>query len=190
MYERDRGRILYYWRRYDEAIVQLTREMDLMPDAVNGIWLSRAYEMKGNYGAAFEAFLKTQKDPQRLEAFHTAFETAGWQGVQRKFLEYSILDEQKDGANNYKIAITFAQLGEEAGVRIFDKLVEERSWQITMLHVDPQLDSLRAIRASMNCFGSSTKLIRAGKINSNWNVNHMKGPFKETMNTRKAMSWF
>jgi tetratricopeptide (TPR) repeat protein len=145
MYERDRGRILYYWRRYDEAIVQLTREMDLMPDAVNGIWLSRAYEMKGNYGAAFEAFLKTQKDPQRLEAFHTAFETAGWQGVQRKFLEYSILDEQKDGgANNYKIAISFAQLGEKKQAFAYlNKLVEERSWQITMLNVDPQLDSLR-----------------------------------------------
>ena len=29
MYERDRGRILYYSRRYDEAIVQLTRTLEL-----------------------------------------------------------------------------------------------------------------------------------------------------------------
>src|SRR4029453_11098328 len=77
-HERDRGRILYYSRRYDEAIVQLTRSLELKPD-LGAIWLSRAYEMKGNYAAAFEAFMKTQKDPQRIEAFRTAYETAGWQ---------------------------------------------------------------------------------------------------------------
>ena len=144
MYERDRGRILYYSRRYDEAIVQLTRTSELQTELAT-IWLSRSYEMKGDYAAAFEAFMKVQKDPQRLEAYHSAYETAGWQGVQRKFLEFSKLDEQKGpGANNYKIAITFAQLGEkEQAFAYLDKLVEERSWQISMLNVDPQLDPLR-----------------------------------------------
>ena len=101
--------------------------------------------MKGDYPAAFEAFMKTQKDPQRLEAFRTAYETAGWQGVQRKFLEFSILDEQKgEGVNNYQIAIAFAQLGEkDQAFAYLNKLVEERSWQIATLNVDPQVDPLR-----------------------------------------------
>ena len=144
LYERDRGRILYYWRRYDEAIVQFTRSLELRPDS-GAIWLSRAYEMKGDYAAAFEAFMKTQKDPKRLEAYRTAYETAVWQGVQRKFLEFSKLDEQKDaGANNYQIAIAFVRLGEkEQAFAHLNKLVEERSWQIVWLNVDPQLDPLR-----------------------------------------------
>ena len=29
MYERDRGRILYYSRRYDKAVIQLTRTLEL-----------------------------------------------------------------------------------------------------------------------------------------------------------------
>ena len=89
--------------------------------------------------------MKTQKDPQRLEAYNTAYETAGWHGVQRKFLEFSKLDEQKSGgANNYWIAIAFVRLGEKEQAFVYlNKLVEERSWQIAMLNVDPQVDPLR-----------------------------------------------
>ncbi len=143
-YERDRGLILYYSRRYDEAIPQFARSAELNPD-LGGIWLSRAYEMKGNYAAAFEPFLKTEKDPQRVEAYRAVYETAGWQGVQRKFLEFSLLDEQKGvGVNHYKIAIAFAQLGEkDRALEYLNKLAAERSWQIATLEVDPQVDPLR-----------------------------------------------
>lgn len=143
-HERDRGRILYYARRYDEAIAQLSRSLELKRD-LGGIWLSRAHEMKGNYAAAFEAFMKTQNDPQRIEPYRSAYEAGGWQGVQRKFLEFSILAKQKgQGVNNYQIAIAFAQLGEkEQAFAYLNKVVEERSWQISPLYVDPQVDPLR-----------------------------------------------
>ncbi len=101
--------------------------------------------MKGDYAAAFEAFMRTQKDPQRIESYRTAYETGGWQGVQRKFIEFSKLDEQKgSGVNNYQIAIAFVRLGEkDQAFAYLNKLVEERSWQISTLDVDPQLDPLR-----------------------------------------------
>jgi tetratricopeptide (TPR) repeat protein len=144
-YERDRGRILYYARRFDEAIVQLKRNLELRRQGAPDIWLSRAYEMKGNYAAAFEAFMPTQKDPQRIEAYRTAYEAEGWQGAKRKFLEFSILDEQQGRkVNNYQIAIGFAQLGEkDQAFAYLNKLVAERSWQVQALEVDPQVDSLR-----------------------------------------------
>ncbi len=144
LYERVRGQILYYWRRYDEAIVQMTRARELKTDS-GAIWLSRSYEMKGDYSAAFEAFVKTQKDPQRIEAYRTVYETEGWLGVQRKFLELSKLDEQKgERVNNYQIAIAFVRLGEkQQAFAYLNKLVEERSWQIPFFNVDPQLDPLR-----------------------------------------------
>ena len=143
-YENERGKILYFARRYDEAITQYAMSIELKPDA-GTIWLSRAYEMKGDYAAAFESFLKTEKDSQRIEAFRTAYEIGGWQGVQRKFIEFSKLDEQQGKfVNNYKMAITFAQLGEKEQALVYlNKLVAERSWQIPMLLVDPQVDSLR-----------------------------------------------
>lgn len=146
MYERDRGRVLFYARRYDEAIVQLKRTLELKEDSVSAwSWLWRAYEMKGDYSAAFETFMKAQKDPQRIEAFRTAYETGGWHAVERKFVEFARLDEHKMGGGNlYQIAISFAQLGEkEQAFAYLNKLVEERSWQIAMLKVDPQLDLLR-----------------------------------------------
>jgi len=143
-HERDRGRILYYARRYDEAIVQFARSLELKPDT-GTIWLSRAHEMKGDYAAAFEAFIKTIKDPQRIEAYRSAYETGGLQGVKWKFLEFSKLDEQKgESINNYKVAIAFAQLGEnDQALAYLKKLAEERSWQIAFLNVDPQVDPLR-----------------------------------------------
>jgi tetratricopeptide (TPR) repeat protein len=143
-YESERGKILYFARRYDEAITQFARSIELNRD-LGTIWLSRAYEMKGDYSSAFEAFLKTQKDSQQIEAFRTAYEIGGWQGVQRKFIEFSKLDEQQGKVvNNYKMAITFAQLGEKEQALVYlNKLVAERSWQVPMLAVDPQVDSLR-----------------------------------------------
>jgi serine/threonine protein kinase len=143
-YEAERGKILYFARRYDEAITQSARSIELNPP-VGTIWLSRAYEMKGNYAAAFESFLKTEKDPQRVEAFRTSYEIGGWQGVQRKFIEFSKLDEQQGKVvNNYKMAITFAQLGDKEQALVYlNKLVAERSWQVPMLTVDPQVDPLR-----------------------------------------------
>ena len=143
-YEHERGKILYLARRYDEAISQSARSLELNRD-LGGIWLSRAYEMKGDYSAAFEAFLKTQKDSQRIEAFRTAYNMGGWQETQRKFIEFSKLDEQQGKViNRYKMAITFAQLGEKEQALVYlNKLVAERSWQIPMLLVDPQVDPLR-----------------------------------------------
>ena len=143
-HERDRGRILYYSRRYDEAIVQLKRTLELSGDP-RSVWLLRSYEMKGDYSAAFETHMKSQKDPQRIEAYRTAYETAGWQGVKRRTLEFSLLDEQNSSvANFFHIAVLFAQLGEkDQAFAYLNKLVEGRWWQIVVLNVDPQLDPLR-----------------------------------------------
>jgi serine/threonine protein kinase len=143
-YETERGKILYFARRYDEAIPQFVRAAELNRSR-GGIWLSRAYEMKGDYAAAFEPFLNTERDPQRVEAYRAVYETAGWRGVQRKFIEFSKLNEQQGKfVNNYKMAITFAQLGEKEQALVYlDKVVAERSWEIPMLLVDPQVDPLR-----------------------------------------------
>jgi serine/threonine protein kinase len=138
-YESDRGRVLYYSRRYDEAIVQLKRAIELkeyFPTA--WFWLLRAQEMKGDYAGAYESFIKweaIQKD-EHLEDYQTAYEIAGWRGVRQKikFSEDSF----------YGLAADTAFLGEkDQAFAYLNKAVESREWAIAMLNVDPALDSLR-----------------------------------------------
>ena len=146
LYERDRGRILYYWRRYEAAIVQLQRTLELKPD-FQSVWflLWRSYEIKGDYPSAFESFMKSQNDPERMQTFRTAYETAGWQGVKRKFLEFLKIDvQQRGGILFYDLATLHAQLGEkEEAFAYLNKAIDERRWEVTILNTDPQLDPLR-----------------------------------------------
>jgi eukaryotic-like serine/threonine-protein kinase len=144
-YENDRGRILYYSRRYDEAIVQLKRTIELKVELESAwSWLRRAYEMKGDDAGAFDSFIKSRKNPERIEAFRKAYETAGYQAVERKFLEFSKLDEQP-GSNFYEMAIVSLRVGErEQAFAYLNKAVETRQWEVASLNIDPQLDNLRA----------------------------------------------
>lgn len=146
-YQRDRGRILYFARRYNEAIEQLERvlEIDENFGTARG-WLFRAYEMKGDYAGAYETFIKSQKlsNSDRVEVFQKAYETAGWKGVRRKFLEFSKLNENKPESNLYAIALQCALLGEkEQAFEYLNKTIEKGHSQMVMLKVEPAFDSIR-----------------------------------------------
>jgi len=147
MYMRDRGRILYYARRYDEAIVQLKRVIDLDENFGTAYdWLWNAYEMKGDYAGAYESFIKRRKrtNPDRTEILQRAYETAGWLGVRRKQLEFLKPDEHKPGASSFDSAAFSARLGEkEQAFAYQNKAVAKREWAMIMLNVDPTLDPLR-----------------------------------------------
>jgi len=145
--QRERGRFLYYARRYDEAIVQFERvlEVDENFGTARG-WLFRAYEMKGDYAGAYETFIKSQKrnNPDRIEIYQKAYETAGWREVRRKLLEFDKLGEQKPGSNLFAIAVQCALLGDkEQAFEYLNKAVEKRHSQMVMLNVEPAFDSLR-----------------------------------------------
>ena len=146
-YLRERGRFLYYARRYDEAIVQLKRAIEL--DENSGIvwsflWL--AYEMKGDDAGAYETFIKYQKhrNSEHIEVYQKAYETAGWQGVRQKLLEFNKLNEHKPGSNLFANARQCALMGEkEQAFEYLNKALEKRQSQMIRLNVEPALDSLR-----------------------------------------------
>ena len=146
-YQKERGRFLYYARRYDEAIVQLRRVIELDENsgtAWGNLWA--AYEMKGDDAGAYETFMKRQKqsNPERLKIYQKAYETAGWQGVRRRLLEFSKQDEQKPGSNLFAIARQCALLGEkEQAFEYLNKAFEKHQNHMIMLNVEPALDSLR-----------------------------------------------
>ena len=147
VYSHERGRFFYFARRYDEAIVQLERvlEVDKNFNIASG-WLFRTYEMKGDYAKAYEWFIKDQKQrkPERIEDYQKAYETGGWQNVNRKILEFEKLDEQMSATNYYQIARQLALLNEkEQAFEYLNKALEAGQSQMTMLKVEPAFDSLR-----------------------------------------------
>jgi eukaryotic-like serine/threonine-protein kinase len=157
LYKRDRGRILYYSHRYDEAIVQFKRVIELNENfSGTKHWLLHAYELKGDYADAYEVFIKLQKqmvvdyptikpiDAERVEIYQKAYESGGWHGVRRKQLEFDKIDSQKSGMLFFDVASLCALLGEkDQAFEFLNRAVEHREWAIIMLNVEPTFDSLR-----------------------------------------------
>jgi tetratricopeptide (TPR) repeat protein len=138
---------LYQARRYDEAILQLKRVIEVNEDyAIAYGWLLLAYEMKGDHAQAYESFKKFQKRiyAEHTELFQKAYETSGWPAVRREILELNKINDQKPSANYYAIARQCALSGDkEQAFAYLNKAIEKRQGQMVMLNVDPPFDILR-----------------------------------------------
>jgi DNA-binding winged helix-turn-helix (wHTH) protein/TolB-like protein/Tfp pilus assembly protein PilF len=144
---RERGRILYLARRYDEAIIQLKRVLEL-DETLDIAWafLQQAYHMKGDDAGAYESFMKYQKplDSEDIELYQKVYKTVGWRGVAQKHLELLKLKENQPSGNYYRIARFSALLGEkEKAFEYLNKAIEKRHGQLRMLKVEPNFDILR-----------------------------------------------
>jgi DNA-binding winged helix-turn-helix (wHTH) protein/tetratricopeptide (TPR) repeat protein len=145
--QRNLGRVLHFARRYDEAIVQLKRVIELDENsgtAYGMLW--QAYEMKGDYAGAYNTFIEYQKrnNPELAEPYQKAYETAGWEGVRRKKLEIDKEDENKPNSNYFTIARQYALCGDKEEAFVYlNKAIERRHTQVLLLNVDPTFDSLR-----------------------------------------------
>ena len=147
VYERDRGRLLYFARRYDEAIVQLKRAIELKRDFHSAwSWIVRAHEMKGDQAGACEWFIgwRDFKKIEQAEEYRRIYEADGWLGVKRKFLEFVSAGKDYPGMSNYEIAGNLVQLGETDEAFIYlNKAIDKREWEIPYLKIDPYLDNVR-----------------------------------------------
>jgi tetratricopeptide (TPR) repeat protein len=138
---------LYLARRYDEAILQLRRVIEVEENhATAYAWLRLVYEMKGDDAQAYEWFMKSQKriNSEHVALFQKAYETSGWQAVRQKFFELNKVNDQKPSANYYSTARHCALMGDkEQAFAYLDKAIEKHQGQMIMLNVDPPFDTLR-----------------------------------------------
>ncbi len=142
------GRTLYFARRYDNAITQLRRvvEMDSAnPGVYNFLW--RSYHMKGDYPQAYESFMRFQQSigtkEEMLKRYGTAYAKGGWQAVLLMYLEI-VQANDANGSAAYNKATLAALLGQrEQAFRYLDDAVKKRSIGISVIGGDPGLDSLR-----------------------------------------------
>jgi len=146
-YERDRGRLLFYARRYDDAIVQLKRAIELKPDSHSAFsWIVRAHEMKGDQAGAWDWFIKWRelKHTDLVEEYRQAYADGDWLAVKRKFLDFVKHGKDYPDMDAYEIAGNLILLGETTeAFSYLNKAVDKREWEVTMLNIDPFLDSVR-----------------------------------------------
>ena len=142
------GRILYFGRRYDDAVTQLQRAIEMdstRPFAYYLLW--RSYHMKGDYPRAYESFIRFQQiigtKDEVLKSYETTYTKNGWQGVLLRHLEV-LKANAASGSDAYEAAVLSAILGQrEQSFRYLDDAVKNRSAAIPNMFSDPSLDALR-----------------------------------------------
>ena len=142
--------ILYYMRRYDEAVAQGRGTVEMNPDAFDAhVDLGQAYVGKKMYPEAIAAFQKalplSGNSPYVSGFLGHAYAAAGNRSEAVK-----ILNELKEAAKEryvsaYHIALIHAGLGDlEQAFDWLEKAYEERNEPMVWMGLDPKLDGLRS----------------------------------------------
>ena len=154
------GWTLLYARRYDEAVDQFHKVLEMDPHYRRSIWgLARTYELKGMSKEAISECLKIPPLPnidpfakalftRRCSLYQKAYPTSGGEHINRRWFE-SARQEIKDGINRdddaYSIATLYAASGqEEKAMDLLERAYTQHDAKLLELNVDPRLDNLRS----------------------------------------------
>jgi len=142
MYMFHRGRILYYGRRYEEALTQYQQATDLDDRFMHPFnWRARVHEIQGDHAAAYESFLKGEaRSPRKdlIDVYRELYETKGWMAVRGHVAATKPRTVWFDLARLHAL-----QGNKDAAFENLDRAVEKREWLVITLQVEPALDGLR-----------------------------------------------
>jgi TolB-like protein len=142
--------VLYYARDYDGMIAQCQRTLDLDPNFAEAhVYLMRAYEQKGMYRQAMDAYQKWATLSGWSDAKGEAIRRApvsGYADYWRKRVE---LERLSENIAPFNLAEALAQLDEKPEERdqafaLLDRCFAERDYHLMYLKVHPNLDRLRS----------------------------------------------
>ena len=143
------GQTLYLARRYDQAISQLRTTIDLDPT----FWVAHdelgwAYQEQGDLPRALAEFQKARElEPNVAEPLASLGRGFALSGQAAKAKD--VLNQLRKVSANihitpYNVASIYSALGnKDAALAELEKAYQERSFYLSWLAVDPQLDSLR-----------------------------------------------
>jgi len=134
--------VLYYARRYDEAIAQVRWTLDVDPtyDAAYQT-LAQCYEGKGDLKEAIEAYLRSPRSPGNLGH---AYAVAGRTSEAQRVLADLQQRYQRTGDGSAQIAMVYIGLGDfDHAFEWLDTAYRRRAWLGT-LKVAPVWDQLRS----------------------------------------------
>ena len=142
--------ILYFARRYDEAIEQGRKLAEMEPEfAEVHEYLKRSYDQKGMYREAISARQMRRKlagyDPAETDALKGAALATTARDYWAKRLEQELEDESREGAENFDMAEINAQLGnKDQAFEWLEKAFKDHDYLMIYLKVAPNLDPLRS----------------------------------------------
>lgn len=139
------GLALYFAQRYGEAEEQFKRLIELNPNHtyIYGR-LIKVLEEQGKESEAFEyliEMLTIQGENEKAQRFTAVYRRGGWRAV---VIEQIKETETGNDPRNFQLACMNAKVGnKQKALEYLEKAYQERSFQMPMLKIEPQLNSLR-----------------------------------------------
>lgn len=143
------GTILYDAGRYDEAIAQHQKTIELYPHTAPAELneISMILGKQGKPNAAVESQSKSQTlsdDPKFAETLRQAYASSGYSGYLKKRIEHMISTSTRGSEPARSLAQLYATLGDkDAALRWLERAVEQRDVWL-YLKADPAYDSIRS----------------------------------------------
>jgi len=135
---------------FDTGIEYLRQAIAMDPSyRLAHLFLGRVYEQKGRLAEAIEEFQQARRIedaiPEILTALGHAYAVSGRKAEAQSLIE-ELQERSKQGyVSSYNLATTYIGLGEkDHAFEWLEKAHTERSFYLTWLTVNPELDSLRA----------------------------------------------
>ena len=147
---RNLGLRLWDARRLDESIEHGRKSVELFPDFSPGYWnLNFECWFVGRYEEAitvWERFhLRSRASPKRIELLRKAFREVGKDAYWQILLAGEMTKSKDQYRSPWTIAVGYAQLGQkELALDWLEKAAEERDANVHVIHVGPNLDSVRS----------------------------------------------
>jgi len=140
------GMLLYFARRYDEAIQQLNNVLAVEPNMDHArSFLGRAYLRKGDPAAAIEEFKRRKSLSVGSYAdLASAYALAGRRDEAVAELNRLVELSKTRYVSSYDIAVVEASLGStDEAFEWLNRNVDERGQMLGLLRVDPAFDAMR-----------------------------------------------
>ena len=146
MINTDTGKILYFSRRYPEAIEQLQETLKMDPDFdAAHFWLAHAYATTGRYDEAIAEFGKAKQGPAGIGWLGYVYGVSGRRDEAEKVLrELQRLDREHPVDPHMMLQIPLGLGDKDQTFALLEKNFETRSVGLTSLKVNPWYDSLRS----------------------------------------------
>lgn len=147
---KDRGEILYYARRFDEAIDQFRKTIEIEPKNPNvtdvHAWVRGSYERKNDLQSAINEYKIYSNSPNQVAELQRAFDQGQATGYWQKRLENRLRDSEPTTPNARMLLVfSYAAAGEvEKGMEMLERCFADGHDQTRYLKVDARFDGLRS----------------------------------------------
>ena len=142
----DMGQILYFNRKYDEAIAACRNSLNIDPSFVNAHqYLYEIYTEKGSYDEALEEFFRLNRTPGVATndlAEGLLRKTYQAKGI-RGFWQYRVEELARLGSDGYEAAVIYARLGEkDKALAALERARQRHEFNLVFANADPAFVSL------------------------------------------------